>query len=71
MITKLFEILIRDELEACAETNNIIYNNQHGPRKKKSTCTNLSGYWHDLSDLADYPFQTPLFLLTFRKRLTG
>ena len=67
IISKIFEGLIKDDLEEFVESNNIIWDNQHGFRKGKYTCTNLLEYWHELSDLVDKSQSVFVLYTDFKK----
>ena len=53
IISKIFQSLIKDDLETYVGANSNICKNQYGFRKKKLTCASLLDYLHDLTELPD------------------
>ena len=50
VISKIYESIIRDDLQNHIDLHNIIIKNQHGLCASKSTSTNLLDFWNDVTD---------------------
>jgi hypothetical protein len=66
-VGKMLERIIKESLVKYLESNNLIYNSQHGFRQKRSCLTNLLEYLQLLADRVDEEVPTDIVYLHFSK----
>ena len=67
IISKIFERLVKYDLEDFVDSNNINCDKQHGFCKRKSISTDLLEYWHEFSDLVDKSQSVSVLYTDFKK----
>ena len=65
--SKIIEKIIRDRLARFLESNNIISDNQHGFRNKRSCLTNLLDFFHNINMNWDKQIPSDVIYLDFQK----